>query len=193
MRDGAYINFPSMNLQDYFQKDFVRGEIYDSGEYRDIEIKPCIGDIDYLRPFKFINLTFRGTVEFRSVCTQPIKDSMSVAAFHLGLKDKLDELEKLILDDDVIYHKGYTANELRKLLIHDEIPSFINKNELCRLTRDVVDLASEGLKERGIGEEIFLKPLYGRISNHLNPGKNVINLMKNGVELEKIIYEYGKI
>ena len=193
MRDGAYINFPPMHLQDYFQSDYVEGEIYANGEYRNIEIKPCIGDIDYLRAFKFINLTFRGTVEFRSVCTQPIKDSMSVAAFHLGLKNKLDELEKLISDDEVIYHKGYTAGELRKLLIQDEIPSFINKGELCRLTKDIVDLASDGLKERGIGEEIFLKPLYGRISAHLNPGKNIINLMNNGMELERIIEEYGRI
>lgn len=193
VRDGAYINFPPMNLQDYFQTDYVKGEIYDNGQYRDIEIKPCIGDIDYLRAFKFINLTFRGTVEFRSVCTQPIKDSMSVAAFHLGLKDKLNELEKLIADDEIIYHKGYTAGELRKLLIQDEIPSFIDKGALCKLTKDIVDLASDGLKERGIGEEIFLKPLYKRISNHLNPGKNIINLMNNGMELEKIIEEYGRI
>ena len=79
------------------------------------------------------------------------------------------------------------------MLIQDEIPSFINKGELCRLTKDIVDLASDGLKERGIGEEIFLKPLYGRISAHLNPGKNIINLMNNGMELERIIEEYGRI
>jgi gamma-glutamylcysteine synthetase len=78
MRDGSYINFESMNLLDYFSKDYVIGEVYDNGEYREVEIRPLISDIEYLRPFKFINLTFRGTVEFRSVCTQPISDSMSL-------------------------------------------------------------------------------------------------------------------
>ena len=193
MRDGAYINFPSMNLLEYFKKDYVRGEIYNNGEYREIEIKPCIKDIKYLRPFKFINLTFRGTVEFRSVCTQPIRDSMSVAAFHLGLKEKLDELEELINDDNVIYHKGYTASELRKLLIQDELPAFIDKNDLCKLTKDVVDLADSGLKERGIGEEIFLNPLYERIKQHSNPGKDIITSMHNGAELEELIRDYGKL
>lgn len=193
MRDGAYINFTSMNLLDYFARDYVRGEIYCGGKYREIDIKPCISDIKYLRAFKFINLTFRGTVEFRSVCTQPIRDSMSVAAFHLGLKDRLDELDKLITDDDVIYHKGYTAGELRKLLIRDEIPPFLDKEGLCSLTRDIVDLASEGLSQRGMGEEIFLNPLYGRIKNHTNPGKDLINLMNNGGNLEKIIEDYGSI
>ena len=193
MRDGAYINFESMNLLDYFSRDSVTGEIYNNGEYREIDIQPAISDITYLRPFKFINLTFRGTVEFRSVCTQPIADSMSVAAFHVGLKDKLEELEDLMTNDTVIYHKGYTAGELRKLLVKDEIPSFINKNDLCRLTKEIVDISKEGLKDRGIGEEVFLNPLYERIRNHTNPGKNMINKLNSNTKLEKMIEEYGKI
>ena len=127
MRDGAYINFPSMNLLEYFSKDYVRGEIYCRGRYREIDILPCVNDIKYLRPFKFINLTIRGTVEFRSICTQPIRDSMSVAAFHLGLKDKLDELEEIMNNDEVLYHNGYTAGELRKLLIQNRVPEFIDE------------------------------------------------------------------
>lgn len=193
MRDGAYINFPTMNLHEYFKKDSVKGEIYNNGEYREIEIRPCISDIKYLRPFKFINLTFRGTVEFRSVCTQPISDSMSVSAFHLGLKGKLDELEELINKDNVIYHKGYNASELRKLLIQDELPSFVDKKGICKLSKDVVDLASAGLGERGLGEEVFLKPLYERIKQHTNPGKNIIDSVNDGVKIEKLIQEYGKL
>ena len=193
MRDGAYINFPSINLLDYYSQEFVSGEIYCKGKYRQIDIRPCLEDINYLRPFKFINLTFRGTVEFRSICTQPIRDSMCVAAFHLGLKDKLDELDQIIKNDDVIYHKGYTASELRKLFIQSNIPSFIDKKDLCKLTTDIVDLAYDGLKERGIGEEIFLKTLYERIKNHTNPGKFFIDSISNGVSLEEIIEDYGKL
>ena len=193
MIDGAYINFPSMNLLDYFSRDYVKGEIYCNGEYRNIEIKPCISDIKYLRPFKFINLTFRGTVEFRSICTQPIRDSMSVAAFHLGLKGKLDELDDIIANDTAIYHKGYTAGELRKLLIQDEIPQIFNKKELCALSKEIVDLAKQGLEERGIGEEVFLNPLYGRIKKHTNPGKIIIDSIKNNVKIEKLIDDYGRL
>ena len=193
MRDGAYINFPSMNLLEYFSRDYVRGEIYCRGRYREIDIRPCVNDIKYLRPFKFINLTFRGTVEFRSICTQPIRDSMSVAAFHLGLKDKLDELEEIMNNDEVIYHNGYTAGELRKLLIQNRVPEFIDEAELCKLTRSIVDLAGEGLGQRGIGEEIFLNPLYERIKNHSNPGKHLIESIQNGVNIEELIRDYGKL
>ena len=193
MRNGAYINFPSINLLDYFAQDSVCGEIYDNGEYREIEIKPCIDDIKYLRPFKFINLTFRGTVEFRSICTQPIRDSMCVAAFHVGLKDKLDELNTIMDNDEVIYNNGYTTRELRKLLIQDELPSFVNIKDICKLSKDIVDLASNGLEERGIGEEIFLKPLYRRIKNRTNPGKDLIVSMNGGGKIENLIEDYGKL
>ena len=193
MRNGSYINFPSMNLLDYFTRDSISGEIYCNGEYRNIDFKPCLDDIKYLRPFKFINLTFRGTVEFRSICTQPIRDSMCVSAFHLGLKDKLNELEDLIVNDDVLYHKGYTASELRKLLVQEEIPNIFNKKDIYRLSDDIVDLAYDGLHERGIGEEIFLNPLYQRIKKHTNPGKKILQSLRNGVQIEKIIDEYGEL
>ena len=191
MRNGKYVNFHSINVLEYFAKNNLWGEFYENGKYRKIKIKPEIDDIKYLRPFKFINLTFRGTIEFRSICTQPIKDSMCVAAFHLGLKNTLDELKQLVENDDVIYHKGYTASEIRKLMIQNEIPRVFDKNDICKLTKDIVDLASNGLKERDIGEEKFLKPLYQRIKNHTNPGKELINSLNNGVEIEKLIKEYG--
>ena len=193
MRNGAYINFESMNVMDYFQNSHITGEIYKNDKYEQIKIKPEIDDIDYLRAFKFINLTFRGTLEFRSVCTQPIRDTMSVAAFHLGLKDKIDELNELISNDRVIYHKGYTASELRKLLIQDELPTFINKKELCSLTNNILDIAKEGLVERGAGEEIFLKTLFNRVKNHTNPGKEIIKSLNSGTDIEKVIKEYGGV
>ena len=193
MRDGAYINFETINLLEYFNKDSIKGDIYDKKGYRQIEIKPNINDIDYLRAFKFINLTFRGTVEFRSVCTQPISDTMSVAAFHLGLKEKIDELDEFISKDRVIFHKGYTASELRKLLIQDEIPSFINKKKLCELTNNILNIAKDGLNKRGLGEEIFLKPLYNRVKYHTNPGKEMIKSLHDGIKIEKIIKDYGGV
>ena len=100
-----------------------------------------------------------GTLEYRSVCTQPIKDSMSVAAFHVGLKHKVQDLEN-IFSDSCIYDGDYNATELRKLLIKREIPEAIDEDELYKIAKSVLDLAKDGLEERGFGEEIFLNPLY---------------------------------
>lgn len=192
MRDGFYINFPSMPLKEYFNSDTIEGEYYCKGNYKNIEFKPSLDDIEYLRAFKFINLTFRGTIEYRSVCTQPIKYSMSVAAFHVGLKHKTKELEKLFFNAP-IFHDCYSITELRKLFIKTELPSSIDKDEVYGLAGKVLDLAKDGLKERGLGEEIFLEPLYKNVDERTNPGKRILVSLEEGRSLEEIIKDYGDL
>ncbi|ADC46315.1 gamma-glutamylcysteine synthetase GshA2 [Methanobrevibacter ruminantium M1] len=192
MRDGLYINFPSMGLKEFFSKDKITGEYYCKGEYKKREFEPSLDDIQYLRAFKFINLTFRGTIEYRSVCTQPIKDSMSVAAFHVGLKHKTDELNELFLKSG-IYKNDCDANELRKLLIRREIPDFVDMEKIYGLALKVLDLAKEGLLERDLGEEVFLDSLYDNLNNRTNPGKRLLDSLDGGKSLEEIIKEYGEV
>lgn len=191
-REEKYINFPPVNIVEYFEKPFVEGEFYENGTYKKIQIVPRIEDIQYLRTFKFEDLTFRGTVEFRSACCQPIRDSMTVAAFHLGLKNRLVKLNQLLENDHVLYHHGYTAGELRKMLVTSKLPPFVNKRDLYQLVRQVLELAKEGLEIRGFGEERLLEPLFFRMESQTNPAKRMLDLKKKGVDLEEIILEYGQ-
>ena len=190
-RDGKYINFSPILFSDYLKLDGIVGEYYENGRYRKILVQPSVYDIEYLRTFKFEDITYRGTIEFRSVCCQPISDSMVVAAFHLGIKNNLDKAEQILQNDKVLLGNGYTTTELRKLLIKTEMPSFIDIDGLYRLARDVVDAASDGLKSRGKGEEILLAPLYERIDKRTNPARTMLNLMNKGTPVEKIIEIYS--
>lgn len=192
-RGEKYINFSPVNIMEYFTKPFIIGEYYKNGAYQNIKFEPEIEDLQYLRTFKFEDLTFRGTVEFRSVCCQPIKDCMTVAAFHLGLKNQIDPLENLLKNDHVIYHHGYTAGELRKMFNQKELPSFVDEDQLYGLAKNVLDLAKEGLRMRGYGEEVLLEPLYERVKNRTNPAKTILHMRDRGVALEDIILEYGKM
>lgn len=192
-REDKYINFKPINIMEYFQKKGIEGEYYDNGEYKKIIISPEIGDLDYLRTFKFEDLTFRGTIEFRSVCCQPIKDSMTVAAFHVGLMNRIKELDKILNQDYTLYHHGYTATELRKMFVKSELNEFVDENALYDLVKKILDLSCDGLIERGFGEEEFLKPLYDRMVNRTNPAKNMLNLKYSGTNLESVILEYGKL
>ena len=79
------------------------------------------------------------------------------------------------------------------MLIKTEIPSSIDQDELYGLARDVLDLAKEGLKERNIGEEIFLEPLYRNVNERTNPGKRILDSLKEGISLEEIIKDYGDL
>lgn len=193
MRDGFYINFPTINILDYFNKDTVEGDYCDKGKYGKVKFHPELNDIKYLRSFKFLDLTYRGTIEYRSVCTQPIRDAMSVGAFQLGLKHNLNKVEKLLKDDTVIYHQGYTATELRRLFVNRNLPSFVNEDKLYELLYELLDLSKEGLEKRGYDEEAFLNPLYQRVENHTNPALTMLNQLDNGVSIEEIIRDYGSI
>lgn len=150
------------------------------GRFVGIEIEPRIEDLKHLRTFKFEDLTYRGTIEFRSVCTQPISDSMSVAAFHVGLLERVEELRELLYSDNVIYSHGYSASELQRLFAKRELPDFADGKRLKAILHQILDIASDGLKQRGKDEEIFLNPLYERAAELSNPAKSMLCGMENG-------------
>lgn len=192
-REEKYINFPPVNIMEYFERPYVEGEYYENGVYKNIRVIPRIEDIRYLRTFKFEDLTFRGTIEFRSVCCQPIGDCMTVAAFHIGLKERLYKLEHLLSQDHVIYHHGYTAGELRKLFVYEKLPAFVDEERLWKLVEQILNLAKEGLEERGYGEESLLKPLYERLKTRSNPAKRMLEMRRQGVPMQDIILQYGSL
>ena len=189
-RNGKYLNFKPVNILEYFTLETLTGEYLENNEIHSMKFNPKPEDIEYLRTFKFEDLTYRGTIEFRSACCQPISDVMTVSAFHLGLLNKTDELESIIRNDTFVYHRGYNAVELRRQLVGCELPAYIDENGIYALAKNVLDLCKEGLKERGLGEEIYISPLYARIENRTNPAKYMLDRLRNGVSIDEIIKEY---
>lgn len=192
-RGDKYINFTPMNIVEYMQSDSVIGEYYDNGVYRKMTVAPQIEDLKYLRTFKFEDLTFRGTIEYRSVCTQPISAAMTPAAFQIGLLEKLDVLDDLLRDDDTAYKHGYSPKQLRELLIRRPIPELIDKDRLYDLLVRIVALSAEGLKERGYGEEAYLAPLYDRIARRETPADYMLNALDSGKSIEELVIRYAQI
>ncbi len=194
MRDGKYINFRPTPLDEYFQQNEITGDVYDGkGSYKKITFQPQLSDLEYLRSFKFEDLTFRGTIEFRSCCCQPVSDAMTIAAFHLGLQNKVHELDELFAKDHVLYHHGFTAKELRNAFNRNRIPATIDIDGLYDLVITVLDLASDGLRSRSLGEEIYLNSLYERAKAQTNPAKTMLDRLKQGENLENIILKYGAL
>ena len=192
-RDGKYLNFKPVNIIEYFNKDSLIGEYLENGEVHSMKFRPQTEDISYLRTFKFEDLTYRGTIEFRSACCQPISDVMTVAAFHLGLLNKTAELMELIKNDRSLYHNGYNAAELRRQLVCRELPAYIDTEGMYTLAKRVLDLCKEGLCEREFGEEIYLAPLYERVNKQTNPSKTMLDRLQNGESIRSIIEDYGKV
>ena len=192
-RGGKYLNFPPVNILAYFSRGRMTGEYMENGTPVKVAFQPQPDDIAYLRTFKFEDLTYRGTIEYRSACCQPIGDVMTVAAFHLGLQGRVKELRKLLEDDATLYHTGYNAVELRRQLVRRELPSTVDPDALYALVIKILDLCKEGLADRGRGEEVYLEPLYQRAKSRTNPAKEMLRRLQNGESMETVIKSYAEM
>ncbi len=190
-REGKYIHFDPLPLKRFFQAEEIEGEYFDGLSWKNICIKPRLADLEYLRSFKFEDLTYRGTIEFRSVCTQPIREAMCPVAFHAGLIQNLHLLTELIDSDSSIYGHGYNAVELRKLFCREPMPEFVDFKPLKKMLEKILKLAEDGLRQRGLGEEKYLKPLYDRAEKISNPAKEMVAGLRGGESMEKYILEYA--
>ncbi len=195
MHDGKYVNFTPVPINDYLKLGRIKGEYFESEEnkYKEIEIEPCIEDLEHLRTFKFEDLTFRGTIEFRSMCCQPICDSMCAAAFHIGLLERVYELQGLLNSDTVIYSHGYSASELQRMFSRYDIPGYVDKDKLVQTLIRILELSESGLRQRGMNEEVFLKPLFERAKSLTSPAKRLVDGLNNGADIEYFIKEYSKL
>ncbi|WP_295155834.1 glutamate-cysteine ligase family protein [uncultured Ruminococcus sp.] len=192
MRDGKYIDFKPVAVRDYFELEKVSGEYFDGTEYRTTSFSPDSSDLEYLRTFKFEDLTFRGTIEYRSSCCQPIRDVMTVSAFHTGLAEKLGELRELLENDSVIYSHGYSPAELQDMLSKREIPGFIDRAALSSQLKAILDISAKGLYEREKNEEHFLAPLYERAERLTNPAKEMLAGIESGLTMRHFIEDYSR-
>ena len=186
-RDGKYLFFYPIPFDEYLKRDTVDGEYYD-GDYHTCQFVPSAGDIAYLRTYKQIDLTARGTLEFRSACTQPLGEAMTVAAFHLGLMNQTKKLTNL-MKNSFLYQANEKPAQLRQKMNRADFLSFVNADELKALLSEVLQLCAEGLKERGYSEEIYLSPLYDRARTLTSP--SVCLLRQNDVN--KAVREYAKL
>ncbi len=191
MRDGHYVHFRPIPIIDYFDLDHVVGEYYEDGKYTPLTFKPKREDISFLRTYKFIDLTFRGTIEYRSACCQPFDSAMSVAALQLGLAEQTVELSEILDNDDSIYHHGYSDAELRNILNLREWPEFIDKKGLRNLCLSILELAKKGLEKRDKKDVKYLDPLFVRADALMSPARQMVESLEAGTPIEEYVRYYG--
>ena len=193
MRDEHYICFYPVPIVDFLEADEITGEEYRDGAWHEVTFRPALSDLEHLRTYKFEDVTFRGTIEFRSACCQPFSDAMTVAALNMGLTEKAQELTDLLLADHAIYHHGYSACELRRLMNLREWPTFVDRDALSGLCLDVLQLAREGLQGIGFGDEKYLQPLYRRAETLTSPGRYMAQQLESGVPTEELVRRYARL
>lgn len=147
--------FEPIRAKDYLNKSAIQAW---SIHGKEVSIKPSEDDFKTHRSYQFQDLTTRGTIEFRSVCTQPFSAPFAPAAFHLGLLVNLVRLENILKDSPFFEAFDFDYPRIRRLFSKKDI-SDTDLKLIFPLTEALLVCAEDGLKSRGFGEEIYLAPL----------------------------------
>ena len=147
--------FEPIRAKDYLNKSAIQAW---SIHGKEVSIKPSEDDFKTHRSYQFQDLTTRGTIEFRSVCTQPFSATFAPAAFHLGLLVNLERLENILKDSPFFEAFDFDYPRIRRLFSKKDI-SDTDLKLIFPLTEALLVCAEDGLKSRGFGEEIYLAAL----------------------------------
>ena len=151
-REGKSYYFKPIRVEDYLDQKEITAYTADGNEKI---INPVKEDLKQHRSYQFQDLTARGTVEFRSVCTQPLETTFAPIAFELGLFVQLEKLENYLEDCSFFKNEEQDYRKLRKKY-SKKILSKEEKEAIQSFSKDLLDIAEAGLMKRGYGEEKFL-------------------------------------
>lgn len=172
-----YQMIPAVNLGDYLDK---------------VGTQEALGG--YLS-FKNVEITRRGTLEIRSDCAQPVAAAFAPPAFHLGIFHGLEEAENLLngfwehLPKALVQAPDRNARLRRAVIYGEELP--VAEAPLRCLLADLLQLAADKLKQRGLGEERLLAPLYRRAETLTCPALKTRRRLERGEDWLAIIRDYA--
>ena len=154
-RDGQTYYFNPIQARDYLTTPEIQAFTLNGDE---VLIYPQEKDFQTHRSYQYQDLTTRGTIEFRSVCTQPLNRTFAATAFHLGLLLNLDKLEAYLQFAPFFTTFGRDYKSLRrqfsKKMLTDE-----EESAIVEFSKGLLLLAEEGLEKRGKQEMTYLQPL----------------------------------
>lgn len=158
-RDGETYYFYPIRAKDYLGTTEIHAFALDGEE---ILLYPQEKDFETHRSYQYQDLTTRGTIEFRSVCTQPLDRTFTSAAFHLGLLVHLDKLEAYLRTAPFFTTAGRDYKSLRRQFSKKKL-TYQEEAAILEFSKDLLILAEEGLKMRNKQEMVYLQPLRDKL------------------------------
>ena len=159
-RDGETYYFSPIRARDYLATEEVSAYTLNGKETL---LVPQEKDFQTHRSYQYQDLTTRGTVEFRSVCTQPLDRPFASAAFHLGLLVNLDKLETYLETAPFFERFGRDYKSLRRQFSKKQL-SDEETAGIVQFSKDLLAIAEQGLEMRGQQETTYLEPLKEKLT-----------------------------
>ena len=154
-RDGQTYYFYPIQARDYLATSEIQAYSLNGDE---ILIYPQEKDFETHRSYQYQDLTTRGTVEFRSVCTQPLDRTFASAAFHLGLLVNLDKLEAYLETAPFFKEFGRNYKFLRRQFSKKKLTE-PEETAIIEFSKNILLLAEYGLEMRNKQEMTYLQSL----------------------------------
>lgn len=154
-RDGETYYFYPIRAKDYLGTPKINAFALDG---REILLYPQEKDFQTHRSYQYQDLTTRGTIEFRSVCTQPLNRTFAATAFHLGLLLNLNKLEAYLQSAPFFTTFGRDYKSLRRQF-SKKMLTVEEETAIVEFSKELLFLAEEGLEKRGKQEMTYLQPL----------------------------------
>ena len=154
-REDEILYFEPIRVEDYLAKEKIVAYHLDGTRQ---EIKPQEEDIKNHRSYHFQDLTTRGTIEYRSVCTQPLNKTFAPIAFHVGLHHNIKELDEYLAQNIVFDFSKENPKQLRRQYSKKNL----TESELEKIKQyslDLLKISRRGLIDRGNNEEEYLVEL----------------------------------
>ena len=151
-REGKSYYFKPIRVEDYLDQKEITAYTADGNEKI---INPVKEDLKQHRSYQFQDLTARGTVEFRSVCTQPLETTFAPIAFELGLFVQLEKLENYLEHCSFLKNEKQDYRNLRKKY-SKKILSKKEKEKIKTFSKELLEISKSGLLERDYEEEKYL-------------------------------------
>ena len=154
-RDGQTYYFNPIQARDYLTTPEIQAFTLNGDE---VLIYPQEKDFQTHRSYQYQDLTTRGTIEFRSVCTQPLNRTFAATAFHLGLLLNLDKLEAYLQFAPFFTTFGRDYKSLRRQF-SKKMLTVEEETAIVEFSKGLLLLAEEGLEKRSKQEMTYLQPL----------------------------------
>ena len=128
---------------------------------KEVNLVPKERDFQTHRSDQYQDLTIRGTVEFRSVCTQPLDRTFASAAFHLGLLVNLDKLEPYLGTAPFFKEFGCNYKSLRRQFSKKKLTD--EERTIVQFSKALFLSAEKGLRMRDKEEKAYLESLKDKL------------------------------
>ena len=158
-REEEILYFEPIRVEDYLAKEKIVAYRLDGTRQ---DIKPQEEDLKNHRSYHFQDLTTRGTIEYRSVCTQPLNKTFVPIAFHVGLHHNLKELEEYLAKNNYFDFTKEDPKELRRQYSKKNL----TESELEKIKQysfDLLTISKRGLIDRGKQEELYLEEIMNEL------------------------------